>query len=157
MDWFVRAFVKASVSWLALGVTLGVAMAVEPAWTIYRTAHLHINLLGFVAMMIFGVAYHVMPRFAGTTLHDRRLAGIHWWVANAGLALLVTGFVLRYTAGVPAGWSVTLLAAGGGASALGAYAFAYNIWRTLDAGARSAAATVSRTAERSPLVAMRRS
>ena len=157
MDWFVRAFVKASVSWLALGVTLGVAMAVEPAWTIYRTAHLHMNLLGFVAMMIFGVAYHVMPRFAGTTLHDRRLAGIHWWVANTGLTLLVTGFILRSTAGVPPGWSVTLLATGGGASALGAYAFAYNIWRTLDAGARRAPASVTRPAAPSPLVTMFRS
>jgi hypothetical protein len=27
MDWFVRAFVRSSVCWLAAGVTLGVAMA----------------------------------------------------------------------------------------------------------------------------------
>ena len=30
MIWFAKAFLKASLTWLALGVTLGVAMAVHP-------------------------------------------------------------------------------------------------------------------------------
>ena len=34
MDWFVKAFIKASVTWLALGVTLGLAMAVHSVWVI---------------------------------------------------------------------------------------------------------------------------
>jgi hypothetical protein len=80
MEWFVKAFLKSSVSWLAAGVTLGVAMGVHPAWSIYRTAHLHMLLLGFVAMMIFGVAYHVIPRFAGSPLRSTRAAGVHWWI-----------------------------------------------------------------------------
>jgi cbb3-type cytochrome oxidase subunit 1 len=73
MDWFVKAFLKASMFWLALGVTLGVAMGVRPAWSIYRAAHLHMLLLGFVGMMIFGVAYHVVPRFTGLhcVTHER--------------------------------------------------------------------------------------
>ena len=74
MDWFVRAFLKSSLVWLGLGVTLGVGMAGHPAWLVYRPAHLHMTLLGFVAMMIFGVAYHVIPRFTGHPLHGRRLA-----------------------------------------------------------------------------------
>ena len=129
MDWFVKAFVKASLVWLALGVTLGVAMAVHPAWIAYRPAHMHMNLLGFVTMMIFGVAYHVIPRFTGHPLHDRRLAGWHWWVSNAGLALMVAGFVLRVHAAAVA---TPLLAAGGVLSALGAYAFGWLVWRTMD-------------------------
>ena len=133
MDWFVRAFVKASVAWLALGATLGVAMAAYPAWTIYRPAHAHMNLLGFVTMMIFGVGYHVLPRFSGNPLHDRRLAGLHWWISNAGLALMVAGFVLRPAAGLPVAVGTTVLALGGTLSALGAYAFAWNVWRTIDA------------------------
>ena len=143
MDWFSRAFIKASVTWLALGVTLGVAMAVMPSWTIHRTAHLHMNLLGFVAMMIFGVAYHVLPRFVGAPLHDRRLAGAHWWIANAGLTLMAAGFVLRTIPIVPSRVSMASLAIGGTLSALGAYAFAYNVWRTVGAPAavRKAAAT----------------
>ena len=34
MEWFVRAFLRASLAWLGLGVTLGVAMAVEPGSSI---------------------------------------------------------------------------------------------------------------------------
>ena len=129
MDWFVKAFLKASVTWLALGVTLGVAMGVRPAWSIYRTAHLHMLLLGFVAMMIFGVAYHVIPRFAGNPLRSTRAAGTHWWLANGGLALMVVGFVLR-AQGKP--MSSPLLGVGGVAAAAGAYVFATLVWRTLD-------------------------
>lgn len=130
MDWFSKAFLKASLTWLGLGVTLGVGMAIHPPWIVYRPAHMHMNLLGFVAMMIFGVAYHVIPRFTGNALHSRRLAVRHWWVANAGLALMVLGFALR-PQGNP--FATPLLGFGGALSALGAYAFIYNIWRTIDA------------------------
>jgi cbb3-type cytochrome oxidase subunit 1 len=129
MDWFVKAFLKASLAWLALGVTLGVAMAIHPVWAVYRTAHMHANLLGFVSMMIFGVAYHVIPRFTGHPLHSRALAASHWWIANTGLALFVTGFALVPN-GIRGAWMVIALA--GTLSALGAYAFVYNLWRTID-------------------------
>jgi cbb3-type cytochrome oxidase subunit 1 len=131
MEWFVKGFVKASVAWLAMGVTLGVAMAVHPVWVVYRPAHAHLNLLGFVTMMIYGVAYHVIPRFTGHALYSRRLAGWHWWASNAGLLLMVTGFLLRPHRGTAAA-AAALLATGGVLAALGAYAFAYGIWRTLD-------------------------
>jgi cbb3-type cytochrome oxidase subunit 1 len=129
MEWFVKAFVKASLAWLALGVTLGVAMAAVPAWVIYRPAHLHMTLLGFVAMMIYGVAYHVIPRFSGYPLHSRRLAGAHWWTSNAGLLLMVAGFALRPWR---PGWGTPVLVLGGVLSALGAYGFVYGLWRTID-------------------------
>lgn len=129
MDWFVKAFLKASVCWLALGVTLGVAMGVKPAWSVYRTAHLHMLLLGFVSMMIFGVAYHVIPRFVGSPLRRPRLAGAHWWLGNGGLAIMVAGFILR-AQGRPL--SSALLGVGGTAAAVGAYIFAFLIWRTLE-------------------------
>ena len=129
MEWFVKAFLKASLAWLGVGVTLGIAMAIHPAWTVYRTAHFHMNLLGFVAMMIFGVAYHVLPRFAGHPLRSHKLAKAHWWLANAGLVLMASGFVL-VARGVATAWVV--VAVGGVSSAAGAYAFIYNLWRTLD-------------------------
>jgi cbb3-type cytochrome oxidase subunit 1 len=129
MDWFSRAFIRASLTWLALGVTLGVAMAIHAPWIVYRPAHLHMNLLGFVTMMISGVAYHVMPRIVGRALHSNRLAGIHWWLANLGLSTMVAGFAARPH--VALGGSM-LLAAGGVLSAFGAYCFVYNLWRTLD-------------------------
>ena len=129
MEWFSRAFLKSSLAWLGLGVTLGVAMAIHPQWIAYRPAHMHMNLLGFVAMMIFGVAYHVIPRFTGNPLHSRRLGGVHWFIANGGLALMVIGFLLGPRIGRAA---IPVLAAGGVLSAVGAYTFIYNVWRTID-------------------------
>jgi len=136
MDWFAKAFLKSSLAWLGLGVTLGVGMAMQPLWIIYRPAHLHLNLLGFVTMMIYGVAYHVVPRFTGHPLHARRLAGWHWWISNVGLASMVVGFLLRPHAPGAGG---PLLAVGGTLSALGAYAVIYNVWRTIDGRAPAAA------------------
>jgi cbb3-type cytochrome oxidase subunit 1 len=129
MERYVLRFLRASLAWLVAGVTLGVAMAVHPAWAIYRTAHLHMLLLGFVVMMIAGVAYHVMPRFAATPLHSPRVASWHFVAANVGLALLASGFIVRFHAATAGAW---LLGIGGTLSAAGAYALVWNLWRTLD-------------------------
>src|SRR5574340_522645 len=128
MDRISTAFVKAALVWLGLGVALGVCMAVDPALIIYRPAHVHMNLLGFVTMFIFGIAYHVIPRFTGHLLHSTRLAAANWWCSNVGLALMVAGF-----GALPhwSSWGRWTLAGGGTLAALGAYAFIYNIWRTV--------------------------
>jgi heme/copper-type cytochrome/quinol oxidase subunit 1 len=141
MDWTVRAFLKASLAWLALGVTAGVAMAAHPAWTVYRLVHIHMLLLGFVTMMIYGVAYHVVPRFSGHPLWSRRLAVWHWWGANVGLTLMAAGFAMRVVSDAASRASTPVLAVGGTFSALGAYAFAFGIGRTIDGvrGVRAAA------------------
>jgi heme/copper-type cytochrome/quinol oxidase subunit 1 len=141
MDWPVRAFLKAGLAWLALGVTLGVAMAAHPVWTVYRLLHVHMMMLGFVTMMIYGVAYHVVPRFAGHPLWSRRLAVWHWWGANVGLTLMAAGFAMRVVSDAASRASTPVLATGGTLSALGAYAFVFGIWRTID-GSRAAAPTV---------------
>ena len=151
MDWFVKSFIRASLAWFAAGVSLGVAMSIRPGWAVYRTAHLHMNLLGFVAMMIFGVAYHVIPRFTGHPLHSRRLAAIHWWLANGGLALFVAGFVMlpHMAFGTPAR---VVVAVGGILSAAASYAFVYNLWRTIDGPrARQASAPEAATPAVVPL------
>lgn len=129
MDPFSRVFLKASLVWLSLGVTLGVAMLVWPWMAVYRAAHLHMNVLGFVAMMIFGVAYHVVPRFTGNPLHAPGLTRWHFWASNVGLALLAAGFIAR--AHAPETVKPVLIA-GGLLAACGAYLFAYNVWRTLE-------------------------
>lgn len=131
MDWFVRAFIRAALVWLGVGVVLGTTMALVPAAVVYRPAHVHANLLGFVSMMIFGVAYHVIPRFNGRPLFRPRWAAVHFWAANAGLALLVTGWIARVHA-PPMG--AVALGAGALLSALGAGLFIVNLWITLAPG-----------------------
>jgi hypothetical protein len=132
MEPFVRRFIKASLVWLGVGVSIGVAMAVVPGQALaYRTAHAHANLLGFVSMMIFGVAYHVLPRFASRPLVWPRAAAVHLWLANAGLAGLVGGWVLRAN-GVAL--AIPLTHAGAVLAATGAFLFIGNIWRTIGSG-----------------------
>lgn len=129
MEPFVRRFIRASLIWLGVGVLIGIAMAVAPMRAlVFRPAHAHANLLGFVSMMIFGVAYHVLPRFSGHPLHSGRLAGLHLIVANAGLAMLVTGWLARGALGT----GTPLVVLGALASATGAGLFIFNMWRTLD-------------------------
>ncbi len=130
MDWFVRAFLKASLVWLSLAVGLAAAMAVAPSLLIYRTAHLHLALLGFVTQMIYGVALHVIPRFFGQPLLYPRLAMVQFWCAQVGLAALASGFATRVHI-----WSgaYALLAIGGTLSATAAGCFVVNLWRTMDA------------------------
>ena len=136
MDWFVRWFIRASLAWLAVGITLGLCMAAHPQWIIYRPAHVHMNLVGFVTMMIFGVAYHVSPRFTGHPLWSSSLPASHWWLSNVGLAGMTIGFVLQPHPGMH---GATFLVAGGLLETLGAYLFVYNIWRTLGGTLPSAA------------------
>ena len=129
MDWYVKAFVRASLVWFALGVTLGLAMAAHPAWVVYRPAHAHMNVVGFITMMIFGVGYQLLPRLFGHPLFSPKLAHTHWWLANAGLALMVLGFLLAPSMG---NGSAALTTVGGVLFTLGTAAFVYNLWRTFD-------------------------
>jgi len=132
MDRFVVGFIRASLVWLGVGVLLGLLMTVWAPAIAYRPAHMHANLLGFVSMMIFGVAYHVIPRFSGRPLHSRTLPMLHLWLANAGLAVLVVAWMTR----VALPWLAPVaLPVGAVLSATGASMFIYNLWRTLDGAA----------------------
>lgn len=124
----VAGFLRAALVWLVLGTSLGVAMAVHPAWAVYRTAHFHMLLLGFVTMFIAGVAYHVVPRFTMAPLASQALARAHLVVANLGLVLMVAGFGGRIHRW---GLAPAMLGIGGVLSVLGAWAFAWNIWQTM--------------------------
>jgi len=132
---FVRNFIRASLVWLGVGVSIGLWMALDPAAVIYRPAHMHANLLGFVSMMIFGVAYHVIPRFSGAQLRSRRAASAHLVVSNAGLMAMVGAWLLR---GAVPGFTMPVLAVGGILSAAGAFLFIGNVWLTLGTPVRQA-------------------
>jgi cbb3-type cytochrome oxidase subunit 1 len=139
MDWFVKAFIRASLAWFAAGIMLGLAMAMHPAWVIYRPAHAHMNVVGFITMMIFGVGYQLLPRLFGHGLWSPTTAIAHWWLANLGLAGMVAGFMLSPHIGTR---SAPVTSVGGVLYAIGALSFVYNMWRTFDAGdARRGAAT----------------
>lgn len=69
MDNTPRLFIKAGLFYAVIGAFLGIAMAVNPSLSHpLRYIHIHLNLLGFMTMMVSGVAYHVLPRFSARTL-----------------------------------------------------------------------------------------
>ncbi len=137
MEPFVRRFIRSALVWFAVGGLLGLGLALAPMQTmVIKPAHVHANLLGFVSMMIFGVGYHVLPRFTGVPLHSRRLPVAHLWLANLGVAALVAGWIVRAAAGTA---GLVLVSGGAAFSTAGGALFVYNLWRTLDAAAARAA------------------
>jgi cbb3-type cytochrome oxidase subunit 1 len=130
MDWFIKAFIRASLLWFALGIILGVAIAIHPAWVVYRPAHAHMTAVGFLTMLVFGVGYQLLPRLFGHPLHSRRLAVAHLFLANIGLAGLVLGFFVRPHGGLDSRW---LTATGGTLFGVGALFWVWNLWHTFDA------------------------
>lgn len=130
MDWFIKAFIRASLLWFAAGIILGIAMTIEPAWIIFRPAHAHMNVAGFLTMLVFGVGYQLLPRLFGHPLHSNRLAAAHLYLANAGLVGLVAGFMVQPYQPGPGRWTTI---AGGTLFATGVVCWVYNLWRTFDA------------------------
>lgn len=55
--------------------------------------HGHIMLLGFMLMVIYGIALHVLPRFSGQPLYSERMADWQLYLANAGLPLMIAGWL----------------------------------------------------------------
>lgn len=129
MEPFVRSFIRSGLIWLAVGFLLGLSMALWPAaHLVYRPAHAHAALVGFVLMVIFGVAYHVIPRFNARPLESRGMARLHLWIHNVGLSLMVGGWLLRPTFYRTGNISLQV---GGIFMAVGMSLFIYNIWKTL--------------------------
>jgi cbb3-type cytochrome oxidase subunit 1 len=130
MEWFIKAFIRASLLWFAAGILLGVGMAIEPQWIVYRPAHAHMNVVGFLTMLVFGVGYQLLPRLFGHPLYSQRLAIAHLYLANLGLGGLVVGFLLQPAGTVASRWAT---AGGGSLYALGALLWVWNLWHTFNA------------------------
>ncbi len=85
-------FIKSAMIYFLIAVFLGLWMVLFPGGlytSFYTPIHVHLNLLGWISMFIYGVAYHILPRFSGRPLYSDRLAEIHFWTANIGLIGMV--------------------------------------------------------------------
>jgi heme/copper-type cytochrome/quinol oxidase subunit 1 len=129
----VRRFLKTAIAFLLLGVGLGFYMLARreldgvwpsPWWT---SAHTHAILVGFVMMMILGVALWMFPRPAREDRRfDPRLAEIAYWLLTVGTAARVVGELVRPTTPVAAiRWTIV---AGGAAQAVGLAFFFWTMW-----------------------------
>ena len=123
--------VKAAFVALALGIGLGAWFAIDRApgaWL--RPLHAEMNLWGWTTLLIYGMAYHMLPRFAGRPLRRARLAEAQSWLAIAGVALIAIGWVGVVNA-VPLAQAV--LVAGGALQVAAAALFALLIGELLNA------------------------
>ena len=89
MDRYTKGFVLASLVYFFLAAGLGTWMGIAETTEQVKFAHVHFNLLGFMAMMIYGVGYFILPRFNGKTLKWPQLVPVHFIIANLGLIGMV--------------------------------------------------------------------
>jgi cbb3-type cytochrome oxidase subunit 1 len=124
-------FLKVGMTCLILGALLGTLLAVPISRDLlykapgaqWRLAHTHLNLAGFVIMTIFGIAYHILPRFAGKPLYREAWAAVHFWIATLATAGMVIGFIVPTTA--------VLLWTGSMAQLVGIVLGVVNLWLTI--------------------------
>ncbi len=129
----VRRYIKTSFVFLMAGLLLGTYisaaefLAVRYPPHLLVTAHAHLLLVGFMLMMVMGVATWMFPRPSrDDTRYRPELAEAVYWVMTLATAIRAAAEVLLGVTGAPSlGWVV---AAGGLGQLLGAALFALNMW-----------------------------
>ena len=143
MDPLVRRYLKTAIGFLLLGLVLGLGMLAQrelagswpsPLWI---SAHTHALLVGFVMMMIQGVALWMFPRPDRADVRYRPArAEMAYWLVTVSTAIRVAGELVR--PGLDAPVLRWLLVAAGLGQVAGLLVFFVNLWpRIRSAGARS--------------------
>jgi cytochrome c oxidase cbb3-type subunit I/II len=87
-------FLALSVTFYGMSTFEGPMMSIKSVnslthYTDYTIAHVHGGALGWVAFMIFGVMYFMVPRLWKKPLFSKRLANLHFWIATLGILLYI--------------------------------------------------------------------
>ena len=86
-----RGFLVTGPLFLLFGLGLGAHMGASGDHSL-SPVHAHVNLLGFVVMMLFGLAY---DRF--TEAGDSKLAMVHFWLHLIGSLILLAMLYMLFT------------------------------------------------------------
>ncbi|OGP96654.1 MAG: hypothetical protein A2157_15155 [Deltaproteobacteria bacterium RBG_16_47_11] len=129
MDKYAKVFVKASLIYLGIGTLMGGWMILSPDIRFALTrVHVHILLLGFMAMMIYGVGYHILPRFMGRPVYSHRLGNIQVWLVNITLIGLSISWILEtFQGGI---WHSLAILFGIG-QVISVFLFIINLWMSM--------------------------
>ena len=129
----VRRYLKTAIAFLAIGLAIGGWMIVERELlgrfpSPYAvSAHTHAILVGFVMMMILGVALWLFPRpEKGDERYDPRAAEVAYWFVAAGTAGRVIGELSRPV--VADGWLRWSVVVFGLAQIAGLGLYFYTMW-----------------------------
>lgn len=90
-----RSFVISGIILGMLGMLFGIHMGIDQDFTL-APAHAHVNLVGWVSLTLFGLAYR-----AGIAKADR-WATVHFWIALVGAVLFPIGIAVSITREQPA-------------------------------------------------------
>lgn len=138
MERYIYGFVGGALLYFTAGVTLGLYLLLQMGGlvggpVVPKFVHVHLNLLGFVVSMIFGISYHVLPRFGGKELYSVKMARLHFLLHTLGLPGLLVSVAAAYT--VPGLFAPGMAAAAvsAGMVVFGAYLFAANMFLTFRA------------------------
>ena len=133
MTSLVRRFLKTAIAFLLAGLAIGFWMmlrrelANQLASPFVLSAHTHAILVGFVMMMILGVAQWMFPRPARDDVrYDPRLAELSYWLLATGTVMRVIGELMR--AGSDAMWLRIAVLVAGGMQVAGLVTFFANMW-----------------------------
>lgn len=129
MDKFVRNFIIVSIVYLGVSSLLGVCMLWDQSLMSLKFVHSHLNMLGWVSMMIYGVGYHILPKFAGRPLKYPKVGEFQFWAANIGLIGMLAFFTLDTYTHSPAYTGLTVFF--GAVEVLSIGLFFYNMLATL--------------------------
>ena len=133
MTSLVRRYLKTAIFFLVLGLLLGgwlmlrreLAASAPSAYVI--SAHTHAILVGFVMMMILGVALWMFPRPAkGDTQYRPEVAEAAYWLIATGTLARVLGELARTRS--DALWLRWTVVAGGSAQIVGLLLFFLTMW-----------------------------
>ncbi|WP_235920869.1 hypothetical protein [Natronorubrum halalkaliphilum] len=109
-------------AFLVAGVVGGTVMAVTTVPGLSSIAHIHLLLIGWIAITIMGAMTQFVPVWSGVTIHSRRLAVVQLVLVTVGLIGFVAGLLATALAWLPLA---------GAAILLGMVVFVYNVGRTL--------------------------
>jgi cytochrome c oxidase cbb3-type subunit 1 len=129
MDKFVRRFIIMSIVYLGVAAVVGIVMLGSEKAMALKFVHSHLNMLGWVSMMIYGVGYHILPRFMGRQLYSTKLGEAQFWTANIGLVVML----LFYTINIynPSSALVAVTVVAGVLELVSILIFFYNMLKTL--------------------------
>jgi len=129
MDTFVRRFIIMSIIYLGISSLVGIAMLDSEKAMALKFVHSHLNMLGWVSMMIYGVGYHILPKFMGRQMYSKKLGEIQFWIANVGLVAMLVFYTLNVYSPSDALVTATVLA--GVLEMVSISLFFYNMLKTL--------------------------
>ncbi len=147
MHSLVRRYLKTGIAFLFVGLAIGAfAVVRRELWNRWPepylvSAHTHAILVGFMMMMILGVALWLFPRpDKSDRRYDPRLAAAAYWLLAVGTAARVAGELARVA--VSATWLRVAVVAASLAQVAGIALFFFPMWsriRPVGSAAREAA------------------